>query len=145
MNAKTLAVIVGILATALLIGLSVAQPGDEVTPQDLLGVLLTRFAWIGATLSFGLWVYALRQVWRIEGSLHHLVARTLSALTLLALDAVVILIFWPSQFVPPPIELSREDIRIVVAFIIGMQLVAGLWQVTAPSQARVPREGKRYR
>lgn len=110
--------------------------------SDAVGVLLTRFAWVGAGLSLFMWVWVIVSVWRVEGSLHHLVARELSAITLIVLDVAVILIFWPSQFVPPPIELSAGEVRVLVAFIVGMQMMAGLWQITAPRQGRVKKNGR---
>jgi HAMP domain-containing protein len=111
---------------------------------DVIGVLLTRFAWFGAAVSFVAWIWVAIAVWRIEGSVHHLVARELSSITLVALDVAIILIFWPAQFIPPPIELNGNEIRIIVAFIVGMQLMAALWQITAPPQGRVRRDGKRW-
>lgn len=115
--------------------------------SETVGLLLTRFTWIGAIMSFFLWVAVVRNVWIVEGSLHHLIARTLAASTLLALDLVVFLIFWPAQFVEPPIELNGDQIRVLVAFVIGNQLMAGFWQVTAPPQARIARtaDGRRTR
>lgn len=133
-----------VLAGALLAFLLVSSPG--VAPDDVLGVLLQRFAWLGSWSSLVVWLFALRQVWRVEGSVHHLVARVLSITTIVALDVALILIFWPAALIPPPVELGIAEIRVMVAFIVGMSVMAGFWQVTAPRQARVPRiDGKRYR
>lgn len=112
--------------------------------DEAVAVLLTRFTWIGAAISFVVWAAALVQVWRVEGSRHHLVARVLSIFTMLGLDIVVVLIFWPPQLNPPPIDLSQNDIRILVAFIVGMQVMAAFWQITAPKQGRVRRDGSRW-
>lgn len=113
--------------------------------SDAVGLLLTRFAWIGAGISFVAWLFASRQIWTVEGSLHHLIARMLSVATMLALDVAIVLLFWPDQFVAPPIELSIDQVRVLVAFIVGMQIMAAVYQLTAPKQGRVTRDGRRTR
>lgn len=145
MSGKTLTLAGLILGGTLLIGLAIANP--DVTPDDVLGILLSRFAWTGAAVSSILWVVALRRIWRVEGSLHHLVARTLSVLTMLALNAAVIVFFWPDYLFDAPIRLTYDQTRILIAFIVGMSIMSAIWQLTAPPQARVPRrsDGKRDR
>jgi hypothetical protein len=144
MNGRTLTAVVVVLGGTLLVAFGVATP--DVTPDDVLGILLSRFAWLGAFVAMALWCIALRRIWRIEGSLHHLVARTLSIVTMLVLCTAVILFFWPVTLLPSPLMVSYEEARILVAFIVGMSIMAAIWQLTAPPQARVPRvDGRRYR
>lgn len=141
MSGKAITLAALVLGGTLLLALGFANP--DVSPDDIVGVLLTRFAWLGAIVASLLWIVALQRIWRVEGSLHHLVARTLSVVVMLALSGAVIVIFWP-YVLESPIRLTVDQIRIVVAFIVGMSIMAAIWQLTAPPQARVPRDGKRY-
>jgi hypothetical protein len=110
------------------------------------GGLATRFAWAGAVVSAIVWAIVVVQIWRVEGSTHHLVARVLSSITMLSLDAAVVILFWPRDLFDPVIRLSPVEARALVAFVVGMQIMAALWQLTAPRQGRVKRtDGKRTR
>lgn len=102
------------------------------------GGLAQRFGWGGAMISGILFAIAAYRIWRVEGSIHHLVARELSVATMIALDVVVIIFFWPSTIIPRPgwLNLNAEEARGLVAFVVGMQIMAALWQITAPPQAR---------
>ncbi len=144
MSGKTFILFALTLVATLIIGLAIADP--DVTPDDLVGILLSRFAWLGSGVSTALWLIAMRRIWRVEGSLHHLVARMLSILTLVALNVTIVLLFWPDTFFGgSPVHFSYEQIRVVVAFLAGMSIMAAIWQLTAPPQARVPRtDGRRY-
>lgn len=115
--------------------------GDDVFGP---GGLATRFAWGGAVFSIVIWVFTARRSWQTEGSPHHLVAQLLSIATMIGLDVVIIIFLWPSSVFPRPefLSLSSEEARILVAFVIGMQVAAALWQITAPPQGwlrKVPR------
>lgn len=118
-------------------------------PTDVFGVggLATRFAWGGALASMFIWIVAARRIWRVEGSPHHLVARLLSTATMIALDVVVIIFLWPSNIIPRPafLNLGGEEARALVAFVVGMQIMAAIWQITAPPQGRVTRTPRTVR
>lgn len=117
--------------------------------DDLFGALgiATRFAWFGAIASLILWTFAIRKIWKVEGSRHHLIARTLSALTLIGMDVLIVIFFWPQDYVARVIVLDGEQARALVAFVVGNQLTAAIWQITAPPQGRVQRlpDGRRAR
>jgi NADH:ubiquinone oxidoreductase subunit 6 (subunit J) len=106
---------------------------------DTLGALATRFAWLGAVGSLFAWALVAVQVWQIEGSRHHLVARTLSSLTMILLDVAVIIFFWPGDVIPPIVRLNALEARSLVAFVVGCQIISAYWQLTAPKQGRVRR------
>lgn len=103
--------------------------------------LATRFAWLGAIASLVLWAFAVRKIWRIEGSRHHLIARVLSAGTMMLMDVALIIFFWPVDYVQRVIVLDGDQARALVAFIVGNQLTAAIWQLTAPPEGRVRRDG----
>lgn len=94
--------------------------------------LLTRFSWLGAIASLIIWAIAVRRIWKQEGSRHYIVARTLSATTMMLMDVIIIIIFWPTDYVDRVIVLNGEQARAFVAFVVGNQLSAGIWQITAP-------------
>lgn len=131
----------------LLTGLSIAAVGAVILwltlTADDLAALLTRFAWLGALTTGLAWMWAAHQVWIVEGSLHHLIARILSIVTMVSLDVAILIFFWPGDAIDPIITLTPLQARMLVAFIVGMQAAAVLWQLTAPKQGRTKREGRR--
>lgn len=106
---------------------------------DQAAALLSRVAWLGALGSVVAWLFVVRQVWRVEGSLHHLVAREMSALTMIMLDVAVLIFFWPGDIIRPIVVLNPLEARALVGFVVGSQVMAAYWQLTAPAQGRVKR------
>lgn len=105
--------------------------------------LATRFAWLGAIASGLMWIVAIRRIWAVEGSRHHLVARVLSAGTMILMDLIIIVFFWPADYIARVIVLDGDQARALVAFVVGTQLAAAIYQLTAPKQGRVRRDGDR--
>lgn len=96
------------------------------------GGLLVRFAWSGAIVSAVLWTSAIVRIWHRESDPHHLVARVTSAFAMIIADAVILLAFWPPNDLLPEIHLNADEARIGIAFFVGAQSMAALYQRTAP-------------
>lgn len=106
--------------------------------------IVTRMAWLGAVGSFLIWLVALYRIWQVEGSTHHLVARVLSVFTMILMDVAIIIFFWPSDYIARVIVLDGDSARGLVGFVVGTQIMAALYQITAPPQGRVRKDGARY-
>jgi hypothetical protein len=72
------------------------------------------------------------EIWRTEPSRHHLIARLLSSATMVLLDVVVVLVFWPPNSALPQVIVSADGARALAAFVVGVQIMAAIWQITAP-------------
>lgn len=96
------------------------------------GGLLVRFAWTGAFVSMGLWVLSMVRIWHRESDHHHLVARMTSAIAMIIADVVILLAFWPPNDLLPDIHLNANEARTLIAFFVGAQSMAALYQRTAP-------------
>jgi hypothetical protein len=107
----------------------VADVGDVLFGR---GGLATRMAWTGAVVSAFVWLFAIRRIWRTEPSRHHLIARLLSSATMVLLDVVVVLVFWPPNSALPQVIVSADGARALAAFVVGVQIMAAIWQITAP-------------
>jgi hypothetical protein len=107
----------------------VADVGDALFGR---GGFATRLAWTGAVVSAVVWFFAIRRIWRTEPSRHHLIARLLSSATMVLLDVVVVLVFWPPNSALPQVIVSADSARALAAFVVGVQIMAAIWQITAP-------------
>jgi uncharacterized BrkB/YihY/UPF0761 family membrane protein len=107
----------------------VADVGDALFGR---GGFATRLAWTGAVVSAIVWFFAIRRIWRTEPSRHHLIARLLSSFTMVLLDVVVVLVFWPPNSALPQVIVSADSARALAAFVVGVQIMAAIWQITAP-------------
>jgi uncharacterized BrkB/YihY/UPF0761 family membrane protein len=107
----------------------VADVGDVLFGR---GGFATRLAWTGAVVSAFVWMFAIRRIWRTEPSRHHLIARLLSSATMVLLDVVVVLVFWPPNSALPQVIVSADGARALAAFVVGVQIMAAIWQITAP-------------
>jgi uncharacterized BrkB/YihY/UPF0761 family membrane protein len=96
------------------------------------GGLAVRLAWTGAVFCGLLWFFAIGKIWQTEPIRHHLIARILSSVAMIASDVLIIAALWPPNNVLPDVHLNADQVRAGAAFYVGMQIAAGIWQITAP-------------